>query len=381
MILNEQSKSEISDENDNEFKKVRKVSKFFSYTINLNFLIVWIAGALFLFYLTFQPKTGFVYFLIFFVYLSTMLGVRHFDNISRILLLLINLAIGAVLFKVIQNYFLFMIYFVITVLTFYTLIFDNKTRKTFDSSFKKNQWKLDVLILLNYIYLIYIAFLNLQILNTESQFLIFYIFVAWIFVNLVSLQLLKANARTLMFITSPLIIIYSFIVFQTNIIGIYAIIVNVLTLVILLFDKETKKLFKKVDLGTYYFFRTTIFVNIAALIFSVIGLLSMYSQTLDQRYLLFGIFFIPFYGLSIFEIRKYSKIWKNILSLAMVILLVSSVILFNEYIVMAVIFLPTALINLFTFNLDFSTSNLFVKNETQYQHHHSILKNVHFHLI
>lgn len=366
----------------NEESKIPKGSKVYLYTNYLNYIVVFLIGCLALFFSTYLPETGFAYLFVFFCYLLSMIGVHYYDNISRILLILLNLVIGAYILTLLGTFNFLIIYFIVPILTIYTMIFDKRTYHLFKSSFKGNLWKLNFVLLLQYVYLMYFGFSNIPaVFNGDSTlFFLFYGFVSWIFINLLAVHLLKFNAKILMFITAPAFIIYSYLTLQTNNLGVIAIIINILTLLVLLFDKQSTKMFTKVDSGSYYFYKTTIFLNVISFISSIFAILYMYSYTLDPRYLYVGIIFIPFYGFTVYKVKNYSFIWKNVLSLLMIILLVASLALNQYYMMMTLMFIPTSLVTIYALNVDFSTANLFRKNAPEYEQHNSLLKKVHFHL-
>ncbi len=365
-----------------EQSKIRKRSKLYLGTYYLNYIIVFIIGSLSLFFITYKPQTGFTYLFIFCCYGIVLVGVHYYDNISRIMLILITLAIGVYIFTLLGKFFFLIIYFVVPILTIYSMIFDKKANNLFKNSFKRNLWKLDLILLLQYIYLIYFGISNIPAMFKDGStfILLFYAFVLWILANLLALQLLKVNGKILMFITAPTYIIYSLYTLQVNLLGAFVIVLNVLTLLLLLFDKSATTMFKKVDVGSYNFFKIAIFLNVISLILSIFALLYMFSNTLNEAYLLFGIVFIPFYAFLIAKVRVYSLLWKNIFSLLMVILLVGSLALIHVYIMMTLIFIPTSLITIYAFNVDFSTANLFRKNALLYEQHDSNWIKIHFHL-
>lgn len=89
----------------------------------------------------------------------------------------------------------------------------------FNYKSNKNVWKLYVIILAQYTYLILFGFINIEeytVRRNSSEFLIFYGLNFIVFLNLIFLQKLKANALIVMFFTSSLIIIYSLFEIKTS---------------------------------------------------------------------------------------------------------------------------------------------------------------------
>ena len=344
--------------NEREFEKG---SGFLRATYYFNLLISMIFLLLSFFYYMINTQMGFTFFYAFFCYAAICLGIYSYNQVSRILLITIDLVIGYIGLYIVFGSPIVIIYYLILLFTFYTLIFDKTTRNLFNYKFNNKFWKLDFIILLQYIYLIGSGFIDIpKFKNVDvSSFMVYYLVYLFIFLVLLEVQKLNNDARILMLFLAPILVLYSILYIETNIMYGFAVIINFLTFIILLFDKSTINGFKKISKGSQFLFKLVIGLNLFTLVGISLSLISLYQYTLDYITTLYGIGFLIIYALAIFKTFRYSIIWKEVLSFLLAICLIISAYYFQTYFFAAFLFIPTALITLFALHFDYGTLQLF----------------------
>lgn len=100
-------------------------------------------------------------------------------------------------------------------------------------------------------------------------------------------------------------------------------------------------------------------MNVLTLVGSFIALMIYLEYNYSIFFLLIGFLFTIFYAVSIYKLKDYSVRSKNIISLLMFIMLVTSIYLIEAYSILAILFIPTSLFTIFVLNLDYSTKQLF----------------------
>ena len=329
-------------------------------TYYLNLLVAIAFLLISFYYYSINPEMGFTFLFGFFCYGAIILGVKTDDTISRILLILIDLAIGVIGLYIVGGSPVVLIFYAILLFTLYSMIFDSKTNTLFHNKFNSKLWKLDLVILMQYIFLMGTGFLDIkQFTGDFGGFFLYYSIYLFVFMVLLNVQKLSRNARLIMIVLAPLLIIYSLIDIQIKLFAYIGVIINLLTLAVLLFDKNSISEFKKEDNGTYVLFKLVLGLNIITLLGIVSVAISRYQATYNIIYL-GGLFLAVIYALMLFKIsRYYSTFWKEILSLMLLGMLAFALYYVTINFVIGILFIPTAIISLFVLHFDYPTLQLF----------------------
>ena len=329
------------------------------------FIIIVIAVFLSFFYYTFIPKYGFFYFLLVFWLSVVSFGITKYDNISRLILILMSLAIGIAFIGLsfIPKMPYLIIYYPILILTLYTLIFDKKTNELFKNSFNKNLTDLYIILFLDYSYLIIDGFLTLPayVSSEGALTLVHYGFFLLIFLNLIFVQNLNYNARLLMFFTATIFIIYSILTITINFFGVVAIAVNLVMILELKFNKKIQSEFKIVESDNYFLYKTIYYLGLLSALITAVGVLYLYSITLVLLYLALGVILVVFYYICLYKLNRFSFVWRDIFTIFNLGLLIFSIIFFQRFISITAIYLPVSFISIFGLNFDYQTKRLFAK--------------------
>ena len=347
---------------------IERGSEFVFFTYYLNILVSIVLLLASFFFYTFHPENGFYFLYISIVLLLVTFGVNSYDVVASLLLLIISFIFTLyLLFTGIAFSIPFTsIYFLVFILIVYTFMIDKKTRLLYQYYFNKDLALLYAVIFIQYSYIIFDGFHNIltYLHTTLPSMVLFYSFLVFVFLNTMFVQKLNFNGRRLMYLTSSLVIIYSLLTLESDITNIIGVIINIVLLLVLTFDKKSIQHFKKSKYENNYAFRIAIIINVIAIFESALGLLYIYSSTLDITYFFLAIFFTIFYIILVYKVGRYSIPWKYIMNVIFGILLILSIIYFRTFSAFSLVFFPTAIVNLFVFNLEYQTINYFKKMNT-----------------
>ena len=181
--VSENSKQDLAEELIIRKMEFDKGSTFLSYTYYL-FLIVFITLILISFSLyTYDPGNGFIFVYYGFWFFIADIGIQNYDNVFRIVMILLNVSIGLgiILYNLIFTIPIVLVYYPVMIFALYTLIFDKRANTLFRYKFNKKLSKLNLLILVHYIYLMIDGLLNISFLNNNENenpeiVLVYYIF-------------------------------------------------------------------------------------------------------------------------------------------------------------------------------------------------------------
>ena len=347
-----------------------KGSVLLTTTYYLNLLIAMVFLFLSFFYFMINTQMGFTFFYGFFCYAAVDMGAFSHNSVSRILLILVDIAIGYIGSFIVMGSPIVIVFYLIFLLTLYTLIFDKTTSSLFKYKFNSNVWRLDAIILFEYIYLILSGFIDIPKFKDVniSEFLVYYTVYLLIFLGLFFVQKLNNDARIIMLFIIPILIIYSILNIQTNSMYVFALAINALLFIDLLFDKSSINEFKKGNHSSNRLYRLIVVLNLFSLFGTLFSLISLYQYTFDYITTLYGIAFLIIYAIAIYKTIRYSLIWKEVLSFILIISLLISAYFFQIYFFAAFLFIPTALITLFGLHFDYSTVQLFKNMKVEKEH-------------
>ena len=353
------SSNGLFDEND----KVIPKSQLFKNMIYSNLVIAVILFGIGIIFSMVDTNIGFAFIILGFAFSLPVIGLFKYDFISVVTFFLVNIIIAILTFFAVTITPLVLIYYVVFGLTIYTFMVDKQARSSVKSNFNKDLFKFYILIIAQYAYLLIASLINIESISNRgySDFLIYYFLIFIITVNLIFLHLLKYNARLFMFFTSLVFVIYSIIELQASILSVFAIAINLLTWIILLFDKDSLKYFKRKDTGEYFLFRSIIILNVFSAFILGMGFLYLYSIEENLAIILVGGILVSFYAFAIFKVEIRSLIWKHIFTVFLLLIGAVAVILFETYASYAILIIPIAIFTIFTLNFDYTTVNRFKK--------------------
>lgn len=359
--------SKLSDDyaEDLILKKIEldKGSSYLSATFYFFMFLILILFSASFFFFTYRPDLGFEAFIAGILLGVPAFGIKSYDNLSRVLLVVFSVGLGIALITldVISASPLVYLYYLGLALTIYTLVVDKRTHSLFMFNFNKDLLKLHIILVAMYLYLALDAVLNLdRYINQSPELLmVYYGFLLYVFVNLAFVQLRSANARILMIITSIILIVVSLAYILTDYYRIIAIVLSILMIAELLLDKKAIAVFKVIDNETYYFFKVVYVLNLANLIIISIAILYNYSDKYIVNDLIAGFVFVIFYFICLYKVNRYSYLWKNIFSVLLLGVLAVSLYDFQQSIALTVFLVPISFLTLFALNLDYQTKFLF----------------------
>ncbi len=359
--LNEETQNELNfNTNDLPNNSIYFLGTFYFYLFASIILF-----SLTFFFLSYTSEEAFNYFFVGFWVLISAVGIKNYDNISRIFLLVLSIFLGILLITMnfLFHYPILILYYPGLILTVYALVFDKNTIIKFKSNLNKKLLTLNIIIIFEYFYLFLDGYINLATFTKQPpEFLmIYYIFLFLVFVNVLFVQLKNANGRLLMFFTSIALISYSLLNILANPYRIIAIVISIAMIIDLLLDKKAISEFKVIDHETYYFFKTNYYVNIFALIIIIMGVLYLYSTEFILTNLLLGLGFALFFAFCLFKINRYSIIWKHIFSILNVGIFIISTFYFEQFISITIFLIPISFITVFCLNFEQQTKILFRK--------------------